>query len=91
MMKSLINKILISLLVLLFIGCSNAKQECVPVVEVKQVLVPVYPEIPKVDCNFEGEGFEPLTKVLECLSLHKRILEQLTKDREEQLFKNKKF
>lgn len=75
----------------MIIGCSNHKQECVPVVEVTQVNVPVYPEIPELDCNFEGEGFEPLTKVLECLSMHKKILDQLRKDREEQLIRNRNF
>lgn len=58
-----------------FLGCGA--KPCTPVVEVKEVKVPVYPDIPEVTCDFVGEGLEPVEKLVKCLSLHKSILDNL--------------
>lgn len=68
---------------LIFTACS--KPTCTPVVTVKEVKVPVYPDIPEIDCSFEGEGLEPIDKLIECISYQKHILDLIRAKRQEQI------
>lgn len=61
--------------VIFFIGCGE--KQCTPVIDIQEVKVPVYPNIPDIECEFNGEGLEPIEKMVECLSLHKTILDNL--------------
>ena len=60
-----------------FYGC--AQDECRPevrtVVDVKEVVksVPCVP--PKIDCDFSGQSFVPVSKLLQCVVEQKRALE----------------
>lgn len=60
----------------LFTGCcTKLPPEQVITIETKIVKVPVPCEVPKLNCDFKGDGFVPTTKLLECLIQHKRALE----------------
>lgn len=83
---------------ILLAGCMEQPQPC-PVIEpivkkeIVKVKVPVQAKIPEVTCNFEGDGVTPTKKLLECLILHKRIIEVLKKNEGKEikgleLFKN---
>lgn len=58
-------------------GC--AEKECRPeiktVVDVKEVVksVPCVP--PKIDCDFSGQAFVPVSKMLQCIVEQKRVIE----------------
>ena len=72
------------LIISLFItGCSN--KECQPTIitntETKYVDLPVKPDRPKINCDFEGEGNIPIKKLLECIILQKRVIEDITVER----------
>lgn len=66
----------------LFAGCT--KQECEPKIitniETQTVYVPTKPKRPNIDCNFEGEGDEPIAKLLDCVVLQKKVIEEITKE-----------
>lgn len=63
-------------------GCSSKTEEylkpCSSKVEVVEKYIPVACEVPKVDCNFTGDNFEPTQKLLDCLILHKKLLKACT-------------
>lgn len=64
----------------LFGGCYNQPEpEIRTVYKTKEVKVPVKCKVPKIDCNFKGEGFDPTIRLLECIQLQKRALEACAK------------
>lgn len=67
------------LIVLFFLGCSKP----IKIVNKDQVIekkVMVKCPIPKIDCDFNGEGFEPTKKLLECVIKQKKVLDLCTKE-----------
>lgn len=83
-MKNL-SSILISLVIgYMFISCSykEVKEEFKPTATKTQVVekvVPVACKIPKLDCDFSGNNFAPTQKLLECVILQKKILNDCSK------------
>ena len=75
----------ISLLLLVsifFIGCTQQPEpRVVTITKEVEVYIPTKMKRPKLDCEFKGEGTEPIGKLLECLVLHKRALEAVTTDK----------
>lgn len=72
--------ILITTIVLLITGCSLLVPEpklIHTIYTTKIIKVPVPCKVPKIDCNFRGSGFTPTVKLLECVTLQKRVLESL--------------
>ena len=67
-------------ILMIFTGCAK-KEPCEPkiITEYKTIetKVPVMVEVPEVDCDFRGEGIVPTQKLLECVILQKRILDNL--------------
>lgn len=70
------------MIAMMFIGCSSKTTEdiqpCSSKVEVVEVKVPVACNVPKVECDFSGDNFEPTQKLLDCLILHKKLLKACT-------------
>lgn len=67
-------------LVFILTGCSQPAAPEVRTLyktEVKEVKVPVTPNIPELYCEFDGPGLEPTKKLLACLIYHKRVLDIL--------------
>lgn len=67
-------------MVFLLTGCSQPAAPEVRTLyktEVKEVKVPVTPNIPELYCEFDGPGLEPTKKLLACLIYHKRVLDIL--------------
>ena len=67
-------------MIFLLTGCSQPATPEVKTIyktEVKEVKVPVTPNIPELYCEFDGPGLEPTKKLLACLIYHKRVLEIL--------------
>lgn len=73
-------KYLIFTVSLLLVGCSNnqVKKELVVEYQTVEKIVVQKCEIPKIDCDFRGEGFIPTEKLLECVIKQKRALEICT-------------
>lgn len=66
--------------IFLLTGCSQPATPEVKTIyktEVKEVKVPVTPNIPELYCEFDGPGLEPTKKLLACLIYHKRVLDIL--------------
>jgi len=65
-------------LVFLLHGCASKPCPEPPVVTLYKEKV-VYKEtpckVPDFTCDFSGEGYDPTVKLLECISLQKRIIE----------------
>ena len=67
----------IIMLMTLFIGCCpKVEPEIRTVYKTKEVKVPVKCEVPKVICDFSGEGFTPTIKLLECIKEQKEIIKR---------------
>lgn len=67
-------------MIFLLTGCSQPATPEVKTLyktEVKEVKVPVTPNIPELYCEFDGPGLEPTKKLLACLIYHKRVLDIL--------------
>lgn len=83
-MKNL-NRLLILLVIgFIFIACSSkvVEEEIKPTkskIQIVEKVVPVSCKIPKLDCDFSGTNFEPTQKMLECVILQKKILEDCSK------------
>ena len=62
-------------------GCFNGQPKpeikTVIVTKIKEVKVPVPCKVPKVSCDFNGPGFTPINKLLECVVKQKRALESV--------------
>ena len=68
--------IVIFILVLFTTGCSTTvKEKIVTVTETVEVKTPIPCEVKDLTCSFEGEQYVPTKKLLECLIIHKRIIE----------------
>lgn len=69
------NLLVIVLISLMFIGCGSKDPKPTSlgniVIEKK---VAVACEVPKAECDFKGEMFEPTIKLLECVKLQKEII-----------------
>jgi len=67
----------------LLTGCSTTPPppETVIVTKYKEVKVPVRMkyDIPEIKCDFSGKGYEPTTKLLDCLMKHITVIETLRK------------
>lgn len=65
--------------VFIFIGCStkNCSNDIIVKQDVQKVYIPVKVNIPEIDCNFDGEGTEPIYNLIACLAKHKKILDEL--------------
>lgn len=77
MIGKILKPLLAGVVCLTFIGC--AEKECRPeirtVVDVKEVVksVPCVP--PKIECDFSGQSFVPVSKLLQCVVEQKRVIE----------------
>ena len=72
--------LLLSILFLLF-GCSARQPVETKVItrtETVEVKVPVKIDIPEIECEFSGEGTVPMTKMLECIILQKKVIDEIT-------------
>ena len=72
--------LLLSILFLLF-GCSARQPVETKVItrtETVEVKVPVKIDIPEIDCEFSGEGTVPMTKMLECIILQKKVIDEIS-------------
>lgn len=71
---------LIFIACVLFTGCYQ--EPCTPEVitriETKEVYIPTKPKRPVINCEFTGTGNEPITKLLDCVILQKKIIKELT-------------
>ena len=72
-------------LVLIMIGLSGCfdgqpkpEIKTVIVTKIKEVKVPIPCKVPKVSCDFNGPGFTPINKLLECIIKQKRALESIS-------------
>lgn len=71
---------LLSLCVLfvLLIGCGSKQVEYLPQIVEKEVYVPYVPQLPDVECQFQGTTeVETIRLMLECISLQKKVLNSL--------------
>lgn len=72
--------LILSILFLLF-GCSSrqpVETKVITRIETVEVKVPVKIDIPEIDCEFSGEGTVPMTKMLECIILQKRVIDEIS-------------
>ena len=72
--------LLLSILFLLF-GCSARQPVETKVItrtETVEVKVPVKIDIPEIDCEFSGKGTVPMTKMLECIILQKKVIDEIS-------------
>ena len=72
--------LLLSILFLLF-GCSarqSVETKVITRIETVEVKVPVKIDIPEIDCEFSGEGTVPMTKMLECIILQKKVIDEIS-------------
>lgn len=67
------------LIALFFLGCTKP----IKIINKDQIVkekVMVKCSIPKIDCEFSGENFEPTKKLLACVIKQKKAIELCTKD-----------
>lgn len=79
-MKISLLLILCLLSVVLFTGCATTKNTQPRVVtEVKTVTVrvPIIYTVPEIKCEFKGKGVTPIAKLLDCIVLQKRVLNEI--------------
>ena len=79
-MKISLLLILCLLSVVLFTGCATTKNTQPRVVtEVKTVTVrvPIIYPVPEIKCEFKGKGVTPIAKLLDCIVLQKRVLNEI--------------
>lgn len=65
--------------VMILAGCTtcNTEPTVVTKVDVVKEPVPAPVRIPELDCDFSGENMTPTAKLLECLIMHKRVIDFL--------------
>lgn len=69
------NLILIALTMLLITGCASDSLKPTSMKDiVVEKKVAVACEVPKVECDFKGELFEPTIKLLECVKVQKEVI-----------------
>ena len=74
---------LIMIFIIAFTGCSNKEPEVITRTEIQEVYIPVKPLRSKINCEFKGTGNEPIAKMLDCIIIQKRVIENLTQDKYE--------
>jgi len=62
--------VLALLTIIIFSGCTKTVYVDVPV----PYAVPTPCKVPKVDCDFSGDGSEPIVKLLECIVNQKKAM-----------------
>lgn len=72
--------LLIGLIILFFLfGCSKQVEYVTQIKEVEKI-VPVYPEVPDIKCDFYKEKPEDvLNSLMECIIIQKKFIESLKK------------
>jgi hypothetical protein len=72
--------LLLGLVLVLFTGCGNIQPEprVVTVTKEVKVYIPTKMKRPKIECDFKGDGTVPIAKLIECISLQKRVIEATT-------------
>ena len=78
-----IYNLLLMLIVLVLSGCSCKEVEPLRVIDTVYVNIPVKCVVPKIECNFKGNGYTPTVKLLECVVEQKRALEVCSKSIED--------
>jgi len=76
-----IYSLLILLLGLVFNGCTSPavpEPKIVTVIETVTVYVPTKMKRPVVNCNFNGDGTTPIAKLLDCIILQKKVINEVT-------------
>lgn len=77
------NLYLIMIFILAFSGCSNKEPEIITKTVTQEVYVPVKPLRPRINCEFTGTGNEPIAKLIDCIIIQKRVIENMTQDKYE--------
>lgn len=81
MKKNIIYNIIFLFSLFLIIGCSTrqtVETKILTNTETVEVSVPVKFDRPDIECSFSGNGTEPMTKMLECIILQKKIIDEIT-------------
>ena len=73
---------------LLMSGCADKTPRPIIKTEIKEVYVEVPCSIPQISCDFEGPGFVPTKKLLECVVTQKIALDTCAKFNEEKFNKD---
>lgn len=79
-MKISLLLILCLLTVVLFTGCGttgNTQPRVVTEVKTVTVRVPIIYPVPEIKCEFKGKGVTPIAKLLDCIVLQKRVLNEI--------------
>lgn len=63
-------------------GCAQKEIEYVPTVVEKEVYVPYVPDLPTIECNFRGDELTLMKQMLDCVALHKKILNTLRQEKQ---------
>lgn len=72
-------KYLYLLIPILFVGCGTKIEYVTKIQEVEKV-VPIYPEVPEIECDFyKPTSEEVLNSLYECVIKQKRLLDSLKK------------
>lgn len=58
-------------------GCASKSIEYVPQYVEKEVYVPYIPNLPEIECKFQGDTSTVMKQMLDCLALHKKILNSI--------------
>lgn len=77
------NLYLIMIFILAFSGCSTKEPEVITKTVTQEVYVPVKPLRPRINCEFTGTGNEPIAKLIDCIIIQKRVIENMTQDKYE--------
>ena len=67
----------ISMVVIILTGCKEKEDTLKPTsskVQIVERKIIVKCELPEVECEFTGEGFEPTRKLLECIKTQKEAI-----------------
>lgn len=75
--KNFATLMFLSMVGLVFFGCSTEPDRLVPnsqqiIVQEKKVIVSC--KIPKIECDFTGTNFEPTKKLIECIKKQKEAI-----------------
>ena len=79
-MKISLLLILCLLSVVLFTGCGttgSTQPRVVTEVKTVTVRVPIIYTVPEIKCEFKGKGVTPIAKLLDCIVLQKRVLNEI--------------
>ena len=78
---NILRLLLLTSMVFILFGCSNkqvVETKIITRTETVEVKVPVKIDIPEIECEFSGEGTVPMTKMLECIILQKKVIDEIT-------------